>query len=787
MKTMDRKLLRDLWGMKGQVLAIAMVIASGVATLVISLSTLDSLRETRAAFYRDHRFAELFASLKRAPESLAEQIRDIPGMGRVETRVVAAGNLDVPGFREPVRGMMISLPREGEALLDSLYMKEGRLPAAGSDDEAAVSDLFALAHGLRPGDRIGAVINGKRKVLRVAGIGLSPEYVYQVAPGSILPDSKRYGLLWMRREGLAAAYGMDGAFNDVVATLSPGAVQGDVLRRLDVLLAPYGGLGAYGRDEQVSHRYLSEEFRGLENMASIFPVIFLGVAAFLLNVSVNRLVSLQRDQIGTLKAFGWTNVAIGTHYVKLVLLIVIVGVAGGLAAGAWLGRGMTRMYMDFYRFPRLEYELRPFVAVTAVLVSMASAVIGAIQAVRKAAILPPAEAMRAEAPEGYRVTLAERLGLRRFLSQPARMIARNIGRRPVKSSLSILGIGLACGILVLSGVQGDAINFMVDVHFRLSQREDTTVAFVEPTSAGALYSLRSLPGVRFGEPYRTVAARIRFGQRERRLAIQGLPREGRLHRVLDTRLKPVPMPRDGILMTDYLAGLLGVRAGDRITVEILEGRRRVLEVRVSGLVKEYVGINAYMEIDSLNRLLGDGNAISGVYLATDPAERRLVYDALKGMPRVAGTMAQEDAIRTFYETMGGTFLMFTFVITVLAASIAFGVVYNSARIALSERGRELASLRVLGFTRGEISYILLGELGVLIAAGIPSGFVLGKVMAIYISERLKSDLFRVPFVMEPSTYGFAAAVVVVSALLSGLLVRRRLDRLDLVAVLKTRE
>jgi putative ABC transport system permease protein len=351
---MNRKLFRDLRGMKGQALAIAMVIVSGVATLVVSLSTLDSLRETRADFYRDYRFSELFASLKRAPESLAGALREIPGIDRLETRVVAAGNLDVPGFPEPVRGMMISVPEKGEAVLNSLHIKEGRAVGPRAEDEVVVSDVFALAHALRPGDRIGAVINGKRKGLRIVGIGLSPEYVYQVAPGSILPDSKRYGLLWMGRKGLAAAYGMEGAFNDVVATLSPAAPKEDVLARMDALLAPYGGQGAYGRDDQISHRYLSEEFRQLENMASVYPVIFLGVAAFLLNVSVSRLVSLQRDQIGTLKAFGYGNAAIGAHYVKLIVLIVILGVAGGLAAGAWLGRGMTRMYMDFYRFPQLH-------------------------------------------------------------------------------------------------------------------------------------------------------------------------------------------------------------------------------------------------------------------------------------------------------------------------------------------------------------------------------------------------------------------------------------------------
>jgi len=204
-------------------------------------------------------------------------------------------------------------------------------------------------------------------------------------------------------------------------------------------------------------------------------------------------------------------------------------------------------------------------------------------------------------------------------------------------------------------------------------------------------------------------------------------------------------------------------------------------------VKEFFGVNAYMEIDALNRLLGEGYAISGAYLASDPADRARVYDALKGMPRVAGTVVREDVIRSFYETIGGTFLLFTLVITLLAASVAVGVVYNGARVALSERSRELASLRVLGFTRGEISYILLGELGVLTVAGIPAGFLLGQGLARYIAERMQSDLFRVPLVMDPSTYGFAAAVVAASAVLSGVLIRRKLGRLDLVAVLKTRE
>jgi putative ABC transport system permease protein len=219
----------------------------------------------------------------------------------------------------------------------------------------------------------------------------------------------------------------------------------------------------------------------------------------------------------------------------------------------------------------------------------------------------------------------------------------------------------------------------------------------------------------------------------------------------------------------------------------MEGTRPVRDVPVAGLVGEFFGVNAYMDLHALNRLLGEGDVISGAFLSADREDRPSVYDALKGLPGVAGTVVREDAIRSFYDTMGGTLLMFTFVNTLLAASVAFGVVYNSARIAFSERSRELASLRVLGFTRGEISYILLGELGLLTAAGIPLGFLLARWMTAYIAARMKSDLYRIPMVMDWSSYGFAAAVVIASAILSGMLVRRRLDRLDLVAVLKARE
>jgi putative ABC transport system permease protein len=787
MKILDLKLLRNIWGMKGQALAISLVIASGVATFIMSISTMHSLKQTQTIFYRDHRFADVFALMKRAPENLKYRIQEISGVEKLESRVVAPVKIIIRDFPDPVTGQLISIPDSGEPLLNSLYLRQGRLPEPFRDNEIVIGEAFAEAHDFIPGDDLGVVINGKIKNFSIAGIALSPEHIYQMPPGAFFPDFERYGVMWMRRTPLSTAYDMEGSFNDITLTLSSDAGTEDVIDRLDNILKPYGGLGSYSRKDQLSHRYLSEEFRSLENMSTMFPVIFLSVAAFLLHVVISRLIRMQREEIAILKAFGYSNTDIGIHFLKLVFLIVLAGVAGGTAGGVWLGRWMGNIYMEFYRFPFLKYELQPGVVAIATAVSMAAALLGTLNSVRRASMLPPAEAMNPEPPAVYKETLVERLGIKRHLSQPSRMIIRHIGRRPVKSALTVTGIALACSIMMVGSFQGDAVDYMVDVQFGLSQREDLAVTFVEPLSSRALYELESLEGIEYGEPFRIVPVNLRFRHHSYRTAIQGLNTGGDLQRLLDMDLKLVEIPPSGILLNDHLAKILGVQEGDILTVEVLEGRRPVLNIPVTVLVRQYMGVSAYMDLHALNRLMLEGNAISGVYLAADSAFQNEIFARLKNMPQIAGTEIREKAITNFYDTMGETILIFTFINTLLAGIIAFGVVYNSARIALSERSRELASMRVLGFTKGEISYILLGELGMLTLAAIPLGFIIGRGLCVFIAGSLETDIFRVPLILEANTYAFAAAVVLVSACVSAFIVRNRLHHLDLIAVLKTKE
>jgi putative ABC transport system permease protein len=591
----------------------------------------------------------------------------------------------------------------------------------------------------------------------------------------------------MSRKPLATAYDMDGAFNNVTLTLIKGANEQDVIDRLDTLLEPYGGTGAYSREDQHSNRFMTEELKQQRTIATVFPIIFFGVAAFLLNVVISRLISLEREQIAALKAFGYSNFAVGLHYIKLVLLIVGVGIIGGIFAGIWMGKALSNNYMEFFSLPFMIYVLKPQVVIAAASISILVAVLGTLHAVRNAARLPPAQAMRPEQPAIYKATIIERLGLQRWFSQPTRMILRHIERRPFKSLLTTLGIAMACGVMLVTGFQEGSIDEMVKVQYGMSQREDLLITYTEPTSARSLYSLNSLQGVEYVEGVRDVPALLKYQHRSYRTAMQGIPPDSKLLRLLDNELNVIDLPQDGVVLTDYLAKLLHIKPGDFLTVEVLEGDRPVLQVPVIGTAKQDLGMNAYMQLSPLNRLLKEGKVITSARLKVDHQNINNIYSDLKEMPRVAGVIEQQSAIDAFYDNVAKMILFYNFITTLLGGSIAFGVVYNSMRIALSERNRELASLRVLGFERGEVAYILLGELALLTLVAIPIGFVIGYGLCAYLAFAFDTDLYRVPLVIAKDVYAFAAVVVLVSTLLSAIMIWRNLGQLDMVAVLKTKE
>lgn len=779
-----RKLLRDLVRMRTQVAAIAAIVACGIAILVSMTSNDETLRTSRDRYYARYALADVFVSLTRAPESVAQRIAAIPGVTAVETRVVASVTLDLPGRADPVGGLFVSLPDGREPRVNRIFVRAGRSVRADASDEVVVSEGFATANGLRPGAALGAILNGRRQILRVVGIGLSPEYVYEIGPGAIWPDSRRFGVLWMGRRALAAAYDMTGAFDDAALRLAPGVAPGPVVAAVDRIAARYGGRGAFPRADQPATWFLANELVQLRTQGLVIPLIFLAVATVLANALLARLVATERVQIGTLKAFGYSGGAIARHYLGFALAVILAGGAAGIAAGALLGRALAGVYQEFYRFPFLTYRLSPLVVTGAVLVCALAAILGALRAVRAAAALPPAEAMQPAAPPRYRRTLVERLGLAGWTTPTERMVLRNLERRPATAAVGVLGIALATSLLVVGLGSLDSAQHMIDVQFRTIQREDATIGFAQPRARRALFDVRHLPGVLRVEPFRTVAVRFRHGSRTYRAAITGTTRDATLRRPLDARERPVALPARGLLLSATLGRILGARAGDRLEVETLEGRRVRFDVPVGALLDEPIGLSALMEIDELDRRIGEPATLGGAHLAVDPAARARFDAALKAMPQLAAVGYRGAELATAEETIRRGFDLSIGIVIAFAVTMAFGVAYNGGRITLAERARELATLRIVGFTRREIAAITSGEQAILTALGIPLGLAGGAWLFALIALTYRTELYRVPVVITPASNALAALVVGLAALASVLAVGFRLRRLDLVAVLK---
>lgn len=787
MLTLDRKLLRDLWRLKGQALAIAVVMAGGVMTLILSVTTLEALSGARDRFYASHHFAEVFADVKRAPLGVVSRLEEIEGVNLVAPQVQASLRLSLPGFDDPIRGLAQSIPDGRQPTLNRLYLVAGGLPEPGRDDQVVVSEAFAEAHGLTPGDSLETIIDGRRVALGIVGVALSPEFLYQVAPTDLMPDYRRYAVLWMNQRTLASAYGMEGAFNRLSLTLQAGASPEAVIDALDLALERYGGTGAWTRDEQPSHRFLEEELNQQRIQATVLPAIFLSVSAFLLNVVMGRLIQTQREQVAVLKAFGYRDLELARHYGLLTGAIVLLGWALGVALGAWAASGLASLYRDYFRFPAMPARVPAWALALSLAIVAGAALVGTWRGVWRAVSRPPAEAMRPPAPQRFRRSALERVLPAALLGQEGRIILRNLGRHPAKAGFSIAGIALSAGLLMMGAYQLDAVEAMIDQQYRQVLRMDMELTFVDATPARAAGELRHLPGVLAVESWRRVPVTLSHGHREERTSLLGMEAEPRLRQVLDGDGRAQRLPAEGVMLTRYLADQLGARVGDELHVAVMEGQRRQLTLPLAALVDEPLGVGAYLTRTQLNRLMGEGGAISGAWLLVDPARREALNAALWELPAVAAIGLLDEAERGIRDYLDETILIAALIFVTIATSIGFGVVYNNARIAFTERARELATLQVLGYTRAEVARILLGEIALLTLAAIPPGWAIGILFSRLLNQAFSSDLFRIPLVLTPQAFAIAASGVLAASLLVGVMVVVRLGRLDKIRVLKAVE
>ena len=785
MTTLRRKLARDLWRLRYQSLTIALLVGCGIASFVAAVAAAASMAASRDAFYADARFGDLFAQLKRAPRAVLDRLRDLPGVAAVDGRIVNDFRLEVEGSSEPVTARFVSLGAAQGEHLNEIRIRAGRQPAPGSADEVLVSEAFAQAWALGPGSRITAVINERRAALQVAGIAVSPDFAFAAGPRTGLPDPRHFGVVWMDEDALAKATNMVGAFDDVTLALGVGADEQETIRRVDLLLESYGGHGAVGRADHPSAKLVEQKIRQLGKLARTLPVVFLGIAMFLLSVLMSRIVGTQREQIATIKALGYRTREVAEHYLELALAICAAGVVLGIALGVLGAHGLLATYARYFKFPAFVFRFHALAIVAATLAAFAAGLGGTLLAVRKAVSVPPAEAMRPEAPSSYHASSLDRVF--RFLSPVAQMVLREVQRRPFRLLLSAGSIALATAIVLAGSALADSFDGVLRLQFEVSHKERITITLDEARAWRAVGDLAHLPGVVRAEGERVVPVRLRAGPRARTTAILGLAPDMDLLRVLDTDARPLRLPPAGLALSRVLAESLAIRAGDQIDVEVLEGNRRTLRMPVAALVDDLLGLAGYMDAAELARQLQEAPRANVLFAAVEGADVDEVTERLVGLPVVASVSRPDLDLGLVHAEVGDEFVVLSAMLALLAAAIAVGVVYNNARIALDVRSRDLATMRILGFTRGELAAVLLGEQAVQVVLGIGIGAVLGRSMgALWISS-LDRELIRVPLTIAPASYVGAVCVVGFAAFASALVVRRRSDRLDLVAVLKARD
>lgn len=787
MQALDKKLLRDFKRLWIQAMAIALVLACGVAILLTSIGMYAALSDTRAAYYERNRFADVFASATRAPLSLVSEIAEIDGVISVEPRISGAAILDLPGRVKSAVGHILSYPETGTPVLNVPLLINGRFPDPLAPDEVVVNAPFAEANAFRPGDTFSANIKGQKRTLIIVGTVLSPEFIYTIGPGALMPDNSSFGIIWMSKRAAGAAFDMDGAFNDLSLTLEPNHPTAQVIDALDDLLEPYGGFGAYDRTDHQSNAFLDAEISQLKGMASILPPIFFAIAGFLVSMVMSRIIALERSEIGLLKAIGYSDIEVCLHYLMLAGLIALVGVLLGWLAGTVLARALALQYAQFFNFPFVIFRVSYWVYAAAGLAGLLTTSIGAAQAALKAARLAPAVAMQPPAPARFKRSFVDDAMAHLHLSQSTIMILRSLLRWPLRSALTSLGLALAVASMIAATFLNDALDEIVDVAFYQTNRQDAMLLFSDDVPETALEDIRNLPGVLQAESQQFHAAILRKGHLSKKVAIETRRPGTDLSRILNSDWQPISAPPGGILLSYRLASQLGVQEGDILETEFRSGLRETHPLVVTGRVEQHFGLGAYMDLEYLNALFRQAPQMSVANVTLDDRYIDDLHATIKDTPSLSGIIEMNDNRRAFQDTINENIAVMNAIYIAIAVLITVGVAYNAARIQLSERARELASLRILGFSRGEVSYILVGEMMLIALMAQPIGWAIGAWIARAMTNAFTSDLYAIPLVLEPSTFTRASLVVLCAAFVSVMIVRLRLDRLDLVSVMKTRE
>ncbi len=792
MSVLDRKLRRDLWHNKAMLLAVVLIVAVGVGCLSGFLATSKNLQSARSSYYQETFLADFWIDLKKAPTTVLPDLLDIPGVASLRARLVTSVMLDLDGVDRPISGQLLSMPPSQQDVINNVILMSGSYFTPGRRNEVLVNHDFATARNIAPGDTLRMVIHGQRKELHVVGTAISSEFVYLMPPGSIVPEPADYGVFYVKQQLAEDAMGFEGACNSLVGFLTPQARQNPqaVLDQLGTALKPYGVFATTPLAQQASNLALSSELSGLSTMATMMPLIFLSVAALVLNVLMTRLAEQQRSIVGTLKALGYGNAVIRAHFLKVGCIVGLCGGLAGCVLGYFMAAGLTVTYKSFFTFPRLDNLFYPGLMLLSVTIALVFGLLGTLRGVAHVTRLNPAEAMHEQPPtQGGSVFLERLPWFWRNLGFRWQLSLRNLFRNRVRTLVGVFAAAMGTALLVCTFGMVDSLQYMANFQFDKILLSDFQLTFRQELDQGAVYEMAATPGVVKVEPLLEVACDFLNGHRSKKGRIMGLVRGAQMTVPRDAKGNAVAVPSAGLLMSRRMAAILDVRPGDSLTITPTKGLQQPRTVRVAQIIDSMFGLSVYADYHYLNTLIHESAAVSALQLRTQmtPKQLRGFLKQCKQYPQLAG-IGNRDLQRgliqkSFVDKLGGMAYPLIF----FGAIIFFGSILNASLIGILERKREIATYRVLGYTALEVGNLLLRENILINGAGILLGLPLGWWMLDGMAQQYQNDMYSMPCVIDPQSWIVSVVLAIVFVLLCQCIIQRSISRLNWNEALSMKE
>ncbi len=783
MKKLDTKLIRSIKNSKGQFISITIMIVLAL-TIYVSLSMVgDNLYSSIYHYYDITNFGDIFVEVSRIPQNAIDKLTSIEGVEMAQGRISVDVPLRVKDPSEKVNVRIVSIPDE-EIRINDLYTLDGEKLGKNPRTTVVLQQFFD-GRKMALGEIITPYIGGTEYSLEVIGVVGSPEYIYLMEnEQALLPAPDKFGVIYISEEFAQMVLGYQGSYNEVMIKIDE-----EQLNRIDSImdeiedeLDRYGVRRITKRDDQLSHSMMMQEVESLEAMSGAITFIFLMVAAVIINIMLSRMVKRDRTSIGVMKAIGYTNMDILIHYAKYSISMGLIGSFIGILLSIPLSKVFTDLYIMYMNVPVFGMKIYYEYFVYGILLTSIFCILSGFFGARSVLKINPSESMRPEAPKsGKRIWLEKVKFIWNRITFSWKMVIRNIFRNKRRALFLVGGIALTYAISMVPIYMSTIFNTMFDLQYGQFQTMDYNIDFVVPMNKNVTLEVLQLIDSDHIEPKAEIPFELSRGWRKETTSVIALSSDTKFFNFKDENGLDFTIPERGIVLSQILAKLLDVQVGDEIVIKSYFPDKDDKAIKVVGIVEQYLGSNAYMDINQMYELLEEKDLVTGVLLNSNDD----VVTKLKDVKNIRQIQSLQDMRESLLEFMDMIIASMS-IMLIFGGVLGFAIVYNVTTVSINERIMEFSSLRVLGFDKNQIYRLVTRENSLMTVFGILLGIPLGYGMCVGLSTAVSTEIYSIPIMITPGTYIISAIATIIFITIAQLATIRKIHNINFMEALKNR-